>query len=189
MASLSIATRMARLSKAALVGFGRSQLRSISARLMSCCLIVSICNSIVGGASGRLRWLRAWGGSSCGGRVLVAGGDPGFPLRVVIVQACPRCSRQPAIWHQALSRITTAHFTNIGKLCPRCQRGRFFGPGVSGLQPLLPSLDAALCVLPQLSGSEPSDVGPPFVGHYPAACSTEELLTGGLVRAPAGLSI
>ena len=52
--------------------------------------------------------------------------------------------------------------TNIGKLCPRCQRGGFFGPGVSGLQPLLPSLDAALCVLPQLCGSELSDVGP---GH------------------------
>ena len=33
------------------------------------------------------------------------------------------------------------------------------------------------------------DVGPPFVGHYPAACSTEELLTDGQVRAPAGLSI
>lgn len=66
--------------------------------------------------------------------------------------------------------------TNIGKLCPRCQRGGFFGPGVSGLQPLLPSLDAALCVLPQLCGSELSDVGPPFVGQEPPTRSTEELL-------------
>ena len=33
------------------------------------------------------------------------------------------------------------------------------------------------------------DVGPPFVGREPAACNTEELLAGGLVRAPAGLSI
>lgn len=94
----------------------------------------------------------------------MAGGDPGFPLRVVIVQACPRRSRQPAVWHQALSHVTAVHVTNIGKLCPRCQRGRFFGPSVSGLQPLLPSLDAALCVLPQLSGSEPSDVGPRLSG-------------------------
>ena len=41
--------------------------------------------------------------------LLVAGGDPGFPLVMVIVQACPRRSRQPAIWHQVTSRITTAH--------------------------------------------------------------------------------
>ena len=38
-----------------------------------------------------------------------AGGDPGFPLVMVIVQACPRRSRQPAIWHQVTSRITAAH--------------------------------------------------------------------------------
>ena len=41
--------------------------------------------------------------------LLAAGGDPGFPLVMVIVQACPRRSRQPAIWHQVTSRITTAH--------------------------------------------------------------------------------
>ena len=41
--------------------------------------------------------------------LLVAGGDPGFPLVMVIVQACPRRSRQPAIWHQVTSRITAAH--------------------------------------------------------------------------------
>ena len=33
------------------------------------------------------------------------------------------------------------------------------------------------------------DVGPPFVGREPATRSTEELLAGGLVRAPAGGSI
>jgi len=30
----------------------------------------------------------------------------GFPLVMVIVQACPRRSRQPAIWHQVTSRIS-----------------------------------------------------------------------------------
>ena len=33
------------------------------------------------------------------------------------------------------------------------------------------------------------DVGPPFVGREPATRSTEELLAGGLARAPAGGSI
>ena len=41
--------------------------------------------------------------------LLVTGGDLGFPLVMVIVQDCPRRSRQPAIWHQVTSRITTAH--------------------------------------------------------------------------------
>ena len=34
------------------------------------------------------------------------GADLGFPLVMVIVQACPRRSRQPAIWHQVTSPIS-----------------------------------------------------------------------------------
>lgn len=57
--------------------------------------------------------------------LLVAGGGyPCFPLRVVIVQACPRRSRQPAIWHQALSRITTAHSPTSKRPPSRTEPGK-----------------------------------------------------------------
>lgn len=60
-------------------------------------------------ASGRGANCRERAAEGGNGLLVAGGGHPGFPLRVVIVQACPRRSRQPAIWHQALSRITTAH--------------------------------------------------------------------------------
>ena len=80
-------------------------------------------------------------------------------------------------------------------LCHGCPRPRLCQLSYTNIEAVAHRKESNL-VLPDSRASTASDgdsyrfdVGPPFVGQEPLTRSTEELLAGGLVRAPAGGSI